>query len=43
MIVSKIDNPSLELHIGDVEIKQVQKLNYLNSVVTDNGIYGIEI
>lgn len=35
MIVSKRDNPRCELHIGDVKIQKVEKLNNSSIVVTD--------
>lgn len=33
-VVSKMDSTRQELHIGDIEIKQLCKLTYLGSVVT---------
>lgn len=35
MVISKRDNPSYELQIGNVKIMRVQKLNYLGSAVTN--------
>ena len=37
MIVSKRESPACTLKIGDDTIKQVQKFNYLGSLLTENG------
>lgn len=36
MVINKRDNSRYDLCIGDVKSKQLQKLNSLNSVVTDD-------
>lgn len=42
MVVSKRDNLRHMLCDGDVKIKHVQKLNYLGSVVINNGKWDTE-
>ena len=37
MVVSKRESPACALNIGDNTIKQVQKFNYLGSLLTENG------
>ena len=37
MVVSKIESPQCALKIGDNTIKQVQKFNYLVSLLTEIG------
>ena len=37
MVVSKRESPACMLKIGDNTIKQVQKFNYLGSLLTENG------
>ena len=37
MVGSKRENPACALKIGDSTIKKVQKLNYLVSLLTENG------
>ncbi len=43
MVVSKRRNPRRRLHIGDVEIKQVEKFNYLGSMLTEDGKCDTEV
>lgn len=43
MILNKRVNTRRELHIGDVKIKEVRKLNNLLSEITDDGKCDIEI
>ena len=37
MVVSKRESPACALKMGDNTIKQVQKLHYLGSLLTENG------
>ena len=37
MVVNKREHPACALKIGDNTIKQVQKVNYLWSLLTENG------
>ena len=37
MVVSKKESPACALKTGDNTIKQVQKFNYLGSLLTENG------
>lgn len=43
MVVSKRDSLRWVLRIGDVKLEQVEKLNSLGSVLTDNGRNDTEI
>ena len=43
MVISKKESPRCDLRIGDAHIKQVQKFNYLGSVITSDGRYNTEI
>lgn len=33
--MSKKDSPRFKLNVRDIKIKQVQKINYLDSIITD--------
>ena len=37
MVISKKESPRCDLSIGDAYIKQMQKFNYLESVITSDG------
>ena len=43
MVVSKRESPASALKIGNNTIKQVQKLYFLGSLLTENGKYDEEI
>ena len=43
MVLSKRASPACALKTGDNTIKQVQKFNYLGSLLTENGKYDEEI
>ena len=43
MVISKKESPRCDLRIGDAHIKQVQKFNYLGSVIKSDGRCDTEI
>ena len=43
MVVSKRENPHCEVKVGDIDIEQVTKFNYLGSFLTEDGKCDMEI